>query len=75
MQDGLYKITKYTKHGKTFGNLLVKDRFYVIMGDMEVEVEKRVFDKLEDGEEVALIHPSIFYERKGIPILVKELKC
>ena len=73
MENGLYKITKKIKHGKTFGNLFVKDRFYVIMGDMEVEIEEGIFDKLRDGEDVALIHPSIFYERRGIPLLVKEI--
>jgi|TARA_B100001094_G_C18052357_1_gene730706 hypothetical protein len=72
--NGIHEIKKQRLNDRIFENLLVKGGYYVTMNGIDVEVTKQTFDSLEDGEEVCVIFPSIYYERNGRPILLKELK-
>jgi len=72
--NGIYKITKLELNDRVFGNLLVKGGFYVTINGIDVEVTKETFERLEDGEEVCVVFPSIYFECKGRPILLKEIK-
>ena len=72
--NGIYKITKRELNDRIFGNLLVKGGFYVTINGIDVEITKETFDKLNDDEEVCVIFPSIYFERKGRPILLKEIR-
>ena len=72
--NGIHKIKKRQLNDRIFGNLLVKGGYYVTINDIDVEVTRQTFDSLEDGEEVCVIFPSVYYERKGRPTLLKELK-
>ena len=72
--NGIYKITKRELNDRIFGNLLVKGGFYVTINGIDVEVTKETFEKLEDGEEVCVVFPSIYFERRGRPTLLKEIK-
>ena len=69
--NGIYKITKKELNDRIFGNLLVKGGFYVTINGIDVEVTKETFDKLE---EVCVVFPSIYFERRGRPTLLKEIK-
>ena len=68
MENGLYRIEK-----KSLKNLLANEKFYITIDGTDVAIEKRVYNRLKEGEEVCVISPSIFYERRGVPLLVKEL--
>ena len=70
--NGIYKITKLELNDRIFGNLLVKGGFYVTISDIDVEVTETVFNKLKDGQEVCVVFPSIYYQKNGRPILLKE---
>ena len=72
--NGIYAIKKHKLNDRIFGNLLVKGGFYVTINGIDVEVTEETFDKLENGEEVCVVFPSIYFERKGRPILLKELR-
>ena len=74
LKNGIYYIEKRQLNDRIFGNLLVKGGFYVTINDIDIEVTKETFDKLEDGEEVCVVFPSIYFERKGRPTLLKEIK-
>ena len=70
--NGIYKITKIELNDRIFGDLLVKGGFYVTINDIDVEVTEEVFNKLKDGQEVCVVFPSIYYQKNGRPILLKE---
>ena len=72
--NGIYAIKKHKLNDRIFGNLLVKGGFYVTINGIDVEVTKETFEKLEDGEEVCVVFPSIYFERRGRPTLLKEIK-
>ena len=72
--NGIYAIKKHKLNDRIFGNLLVKGGFYVTINGIDVEVTKETFEKLEDGEEVCVVFPSIHFERRGRPTLLKEIK-
>lgn len=72
--NGIHKIKKRQLNDRIFGNLLVKGGFYVTINGIDVEITQETFDKLQDGEEVCVVFPSIYFERKGRPILLKELR-
>ncbi len=72
--NGLYKIKKLQLNDRIFGNLLVKGGFYVTINDIDVEITQETFDRLEDGEEVCVIFPNIYFERNSRPLLLKEMK-
>ena len=72
--NGIYKITKIKLNDRIFGDLLVKGGFYVTINSIDIEVTEGTFDKLEDGEEVCVVFPSIYFERRGRPTLLKEIK-
>ena len=72
--NGIHKIKKRQLNDRIFGNLLVKGGFYVTINGIDVEVTQETFDKLENGEEVCVVFPSIYFERRGRPTLLKEIK-
>ena len=75
IENGIYIIEKKIEYGKIFGNLFVKERFYVTIDGTDVEVKQKVYNKLKDGEEVCVLFPSIFYERRGRPLLLVKNLC
>ena len=72
LKNGIYYIEKRQLNDRIFGNLLVKGGFYVTISGIDVEVTEEVFSKLKDGQEVCVVFPSVYYQKNGRPILLKE---
>ena len=72
LKNGIYYIEKRQLNDRIFGNLLVKGGFYVTISGIDVEVTEEVFNKLKDGQEVCVVFPSVYYQKNGRPILLKE---
>jgi len=73
LNNGLYRVKKRKLNNRIFGNLLVKGGFYVTISGMDIEITKEAYGELEDGEEVCVWFPIIYYERAGKPMILKEL--
>lgn len=73
LRNGLYKIEKRKLNNRIFANLLVKGGYYVTIGGIDIEITKKAYDNLEDGEQVCVFFPYVYCEQKGRPVLLKEL--
>jgi hypothetical protein len=74
LKNGLYRVEKRELNNRIFANLLVKGGYYVTIGGIDIEITKRAYSELEDGEQVCVFFPDVYCERKGRPILLKELR-